>query len=78
MTANHNLYQLALNDRGLLPVIATGPAGTGKTFGAIEFAVNWMQDNRKKILVTRPNVSFAKENGYLPGTEREKMLDSAY
>jgi phosphate starvation-inducible PhoH-like protein len=24
-------------------------------------------------VVTRPNVSFAKENGFLPGTEREKM-----
>lgn len=73
MSDNHKLYELALNDRGLLPVIATGPAGTGKTYNAVGFAVEWMEDPRKKVLVTRPNVSFAKETGYLPGTEREKM-----
>lgn len=73
MADNHKLYELALTDRGLLPVIAVGPAGTGKTYGAVGAAVEWLQDKRKKVLVTRPNVSFAKENGYLPGTEREKM-----
>jgi phosphate starvation-inducible PhoH-like protein len=54
-------------------VICTGPAGTGKTYGAIELATEWLQDRRKSVVVTRPNVSFAKENGFLPGTEREKM-----
>ena len=73
MTDNHNVYNLMLNDRDLLPVIATGPAGTGKTYGAVGRAVEWLEDKRKKCLVTRPNVSFAKEGGYLPGTEREKM-----
>ncbi len=73
MSDNHKLYELALRDRALLPVIATGPAGTGKTYGAVGLAVEWSQDPRKKILVTRPNVSFAKETGFLPGTEREKM-----
>lgn len=73
MTANHNLYEQMLNDKDLLPVIATGPAGTGKTYGAVGKAVEWLSDKRKKCLVTRPNVSFAKEGGYLPGTEREKM-----
>lgn len=73
MSDNHKLYNLALRDRGLLPVIATGPAGTGKTYNAVGFAIEWLKDNRKKVLVTRPNVSFAKESGHLPGTEREKM-----
>lgn len=73
MTVNHTVYQQMLNDRDMLPVIATGPAGTGKTFGAVGKAVEWLEDKRKKCLVTRPNVSFAKEGGYLPGTEREKM-----
>lgn len=73
MTPNHILYEQILNDREMLPVIATGPAGTGKTYGAVGKAVDWLQDKRKKCLVTRPNVSFAKEGGYLPGTEREKM-----
>lgn len=73
MTVNHTVYQQMLNDREMLPVIATGPAGTGKTYGAVGKAVQWLEDKRKKCLVTRPNVSFAKEGGYLPGTEREKM-----
>lgn len=73
MTENHNLYHQMLNDRDLLPVLATGPAGTGKTYSAVERAIEWLQDKRKKCVVTRPNVSFAKEGGYLPGTEREKI-----
>lgn len=73
MTVNHTIYAQMLRDKDMLPVIATGPAGTGKTYGAVERAVDWLSDKRKKCLVTRPNVSFAKEGGYLPGTEREKM-----
>jgi phosphate starvation-inducible protein PhoH and related proteins len=73
MSDNHKLYELALRDRALLPTIAVGPAGTGKTYGAVGYAVEWLEDKRKKVLVTRPNVSFAKETGFLPGTEREKM-----
>lgn len=73
MSDNHKLYDLAINDRDLLPVIAYGPAGTGKTYSAVKGAIAWLEDKRKKCLVTRPNVSFAKETGFLPGTEREKM-----
>ena len=73
MSDNHKLYELALNDRDLFPVIAIGPAGTGKTFGAAQAAVSWLNDKRKKVVVTRPNVSFAKELGFIPGTEREKL-----
>jgi len=74
MTKNHKMYDLALRDRDLAPVIAYGSAGTGKTCGAVGAALEWIEkDKRKKVLVTRPNVSFAKEGGYLPGTEREKI-----
>lgn len=73
-TKTHKLYDLALRDKSLMPVIAYGAAGVGKTYGAVGAAVEWLEkDKRKKVLVTRPNVSFAKENGYLPGTEREKI-----
>ena len=73
-TKNHELYDLALRDKSLMPVIAYGSAGVGKTYGAVGAAVEWLAKGKKqKVLVTRPNVSFAKENGYLPGTEREKM-----
>jgi len=73
MSDNHKLYNLALRDRGLRPVIAYGVAGSGKTFNAVGAATEWLQDKRKKCVVTRPNVPFAKELGFLPGTQREKM-----
>lgn len=69
----HELYNLALRDRDLRPVIAHGVAGSGKTFNAVGAAVEWLQDKRKKCVVTRPNIPFAKELGFLPGTQREKM-----
>lgn len=73
-TKTHKLYELALRDKARSPVLAYGCAGTGKTFGAVGAALEWLDgDKRKKVLVTRPNVSFAKEGGYLPGTEREKI-----
>lgn len=71
LTKNHKLYDLALNDHGLMPVIAYGSAGTGKTYGACKAAIPWF--DKQKVLVTRPNVSFAEKTGFLPGTEREKM-----
>lgn len=71
---SHDLYSLALRDRDLAPVISYGTAGTGKTYGACEAAVEWLEkDKRKRFLGIRPNVSFADKNGFLPGSEREKM-----
>jgi phosphate starvation-inducible PhoH-like protein len=71
LTQNHKLYEMALRDHDLLPVIAYGTAGTGKTYGACKAAVQWF--DKQKVVVTRPNVSFAEKSGFLPGTEREKM-----
>ena len=57
-----------------MPVIAYGSAGVGKTYGAVGAAIEWLAKGKKqKVLVTRPNISFAKESGFLPGTEREKI-----
>lgn len=72
--SKHKAYELALNDHDLLPVIAYGCAGTGKTCGAVGAAVEWLnKGNKQKVIITRPNESFASKNGFLPGTEREKM-----
>lgn len=74
LNEKHKSYQMALRDKDMLPVIAYGSAGTSKTYSACEAAVEWLNKNNKsKVLVTRPNVSFAQGNGYLPGTEQEKM-----
>lgn len=55
-------------------VVATGPAGTGKTLFATEFAVkNYLSGNSEKLIFTRPSVSVDEDLGYLPGTLEEKM-----
>lgn len=73
-TKKHEAYRLALFDKKLMPTIGYGSAGTGKTFGAVERAVAWLEDGRKnQVILCRPNVSFADTNGFLPGNEREKL-----
>lgn len=74
MADNHKLYELALRDKKRFPTIAFGSAGTGKTYGAVKAASEGILNKQyQQIIVTRPNVSFADKNGFLPGTEREKM-----
>lgn len=55
-------------------VIVTGPAGTGKTMFATQFAVrSFLQGTHEKLVFTRPSVSVDEDLGYLPGTLEEKM-----
>uniref|UniRef100_A0A6C0L8R2 PhoH-like protein n=1 Tax=viral metagenome TaxID=1070528 RepID=A0A6C0L8R2_9ZZZZ len=55
-------------------VVATGPAGTGKTMFATEFGVrNFLLGTYEKLIFTRPSVSVDEDLGYLPGTLEEKM-----
>lgn len=71
---NHDLYYQALRDKQMYPTIAYGSAGTGKTYGAVEAAFEALTMKRVgQIIVTRPNVSFADTNGFLPGDARMKM-----
>lgn len=73
-TEAHKIYDLCLHDKKNYPVVAYGSAGTGKTYGAIGRAVQWLDEGRKnQVILARPNVSFADTNGYLPGDEREKL-----
>lgn len=73
-TKTHELYELALHDRGNMPVVAYGVAGSGKTYGAIGRAVSWLDESKKnQVILARPNVSFADTNGFLPGNERDKL-----
>jgi phosphate starvation-inducible PhoH-like protein len=73
-TKAHELYDLSLRDKKNFPVIAYGSAGTGKTYGAVGRAVEWLDEGRRnQVILARPNVSFAETNGFLPGTEREKL-----
>ena len=55
-------------------VVATGPAGTGKTLFATEYGVrNFLNGTYEKLIFTRPSVSVDEELGFLPGTLEEKM-----
>lgn len=72
-TNRHQSYNQALYNRNQTPVIAIGCAGTGKTYGAVKRAISWIEQRGNRVVVTRPNVHFADQSGYLPGTEREKI-----
>jgi phosphate starvation-inducible PhoH-like protein len=55
-------------------VLASGPAGTGKTLFGIEHGIrNFILGNVEKLIFTRPVVSVEEDIGYLPGTLEEKM-----
>lgn len=52
----------------------TGPAGSGKTFLAMAFAINEiLQGNKKRIILTRPIVESGESLGFLPGDFMEKV-----
>ncbi len=56
-------------------VFAIGPAGTGKTLLATQFAIKEMIDGHcKKIIITRPAVSVEEQHGFLPGTLIQKLM----
>lgn len=54
--------------------IAYGPAGTGKTFLAVVYALNLLKNGKvRKIIITRPVVEAGESLGYLPGDLKEKI-----
>lgn len=55
-------------------VIATGPAGCGKTLLAADMAVQkLMKKEIDRIVITRPTVSVDESLGFLPGSLEKKM-----
>jgi phosphate starvation-inducible PhoH-like protein len=64
------LRQVRANDI----VFAVGPAGTGKTYMAVAFAVASLKNNEiTKIVLTRPAVEAGESLGFLPGDLKEKV-----
>jgi phosphate starvation-inducible PhoH-like protein len=66
------LYFDAIRNNDL--VFAIGPAGTGKTYLAMAFALHFlMNDNISRIILTRPVVEAGESLGYLPGDLEQKV-----
>jgi phosphate starvation-inducible PhoH-like protein len=72
---NQEKYGNILRDLKNKILIVTGPAGSGKTKIACDYAINQLlAKNTTKIILTRPVVSVEKENlGFLPGSIGQKM-----
>jgi phosphate starvation-inducible PhoH-like protein len=67
-------YLLKLNDPKKMIIFAIGPAGTGKTMLAVQWAIDQLKyGTADKIIITRPAVSVDEEHGFLPGDLNEKM-----
>lgn len=67
-------YLLKLNDPGKMIVFAIGPAGTGKTMLAVQWAIQQLNfSDITKIVITRPAVSVDEQHGFLPGDLNQKM-----
>lgn len=71
-TFNQLAYLDAIHDKPL--VFGVGPAGTGKTYLAVAYAVKELkQGSIKKIVLTRPVVEAGESLGFLPGDLKEKV-----
>lgn len=65
-------YLKALDKNAL--VFGIGPAGTGKTYLAVLYAVKKLKEGQaKKIILTRPAVEAGEKLGFLPGDLKEKV-----
>lgn len=71
---SQNYYATLLGKKTKKIVVATGPAGTGKTLFATEQGVKqFLLGSYEKLIFTRPSVAVDEDLGYLPGTLEEKM-----
>lgn len=71
-TLNQKIYIKSLEENDI--VFGVGPAGTGKTFLAVLFALRQLKlGNAKKIVLVRPVVEAGEKLGFLPGDLKDKI-----
>lgn len=71
-TSGQKAYLKAL--RSSILVVATGSAGTGKTYIAAAHAANRIVNGEiESIVLTRPYVAMGRSSGFFPGTVSEKL-----
>jgi len=69
---NQKIYLQSLEKNEV--VIAVGPAGTGKTYLAVLYAVSQLKKNIiKKLILVRPVVEAGEKLGFLPGDLKDKI-----
>lgn len=65
-------YVEALKSKDM--VFGIGPAGTGKTYLAVVYAVSMLKKGQaKRIILTRPAIEAGESLGFLPGDLKEKV-----
>jgi phosphate starvation-inducible protein PhoH and related proteins len=70
--AAQNAYIKALKQHEL--VFAEGPAGTGKTWLAVGYAVSLLEQGQAdRLILSRPAVEAGERLGFLPGDMRDKV-----
>ena len=71
----HDAYLTALRNNNIPLVIATGPAGTGKTKFPCSVGLDFIADRQyERFIVTRPTVPVGDEEiGFLPGDVNDKL-----
>ena len=71
-TTNQSEYFKKIKENDI--VFAIGPAGTGKTYLAVAFALAALKSKEvSKIVLTRPAVEAGESLGFLPGDLSEKV-----
>jgi phosphate starvation-inducible PhoH-like protein len=71
---SQEIFSSMLKAKNKKIILATGPAGTGKTLFATEYGIRYfLLGVYDKLIFTRPSVSVDEELGFLPGTMEEKM-----
>jgi len=71
-TPGQRRYIEAMRSRDL--VFCTGPAGTGKTYLAVAFAVHLLKHHQaKRLILVRPAVEAGEKLGFLPGDMQAKV-----
>lgn len=71
-TANQLAYAKCIREKDM--IFGIGPAGTGKTYLAMAFAVSeLLAGNFSRIILTRPAVEAGENLGFLPGKLEDKI-----
>lgn len=74
MTDNQKRYAKVLENKDVSVLIVTGPAGTGKTYLASQYAMSALRRGLyEKVVISRPLVEAGEKVGYLPGSMDEKI-----